>query len=79
MININYFKKAVTSAMRKNARWSGMGVSGLRMGGLGNSMGLRSAQMNSKDSQKKEVNHTVYVYKSPSNLICINKLYRRIL
>jgi brefeldin A-resistance guanine nucleotide exchange factor 1 len=41
--------------MRKNARWSGMGVSGLRMGGLGNSMGLRSAQINSKDSHKKEV------------------------
>ncbi|OAC99682.1 hypothetical protein MUCCIDRAFT_136379 [Mucor lusitanicus CBS 277.49] len=31
---------AVTSAMRKNARWSGMGVNGLRMGSLGNSMGL---------------------------------------
>lgn len=47
---------AVTSAMRKNARWSGMGVSGLRMGGLGNSMGLRSAQMHSKDSHTKEEN-----------------------
>lgn len=32
---------AVTSAMRKNARWSGMNVNGLNMGGLGMSMGLR--------------------------------------
>jgi hypothetical protein len=46
---------AVTSAMRKNARWSGMGVNGLRMGSLGNSMGLRSAQMNLKDSNTREV------------------------
>ena len=44
---------AVTSAMRKNARWSGIGVSGLRMGSLGNSMGLRSAQLHSKDSPKE--------------------------
>lgn len=41
--------------MRKNARWSGMGVNGLRMGGLGNSMGLRSAQMHAKDLNTKEV------------------------
>jgi hypothetical protein len=41
--------------MRKNARWSGMGVNGLRMGGLGNSMGLRSAQMHTKDSNTREV------------------------
>jgi brefeldin A-resistance guanine nucleotide exchange factor 1 len=47
--------------MRKNARWSGMGVSGLRMGGLGNSMGLRSARMqggpggNNKDANMKDV------------------------
>lgn len=27
--------------MRKNARWSGMNVNGLNMGGLGMSMGLR--------------------------------------
>ncbi|KAI8095249.1 hypothetical protein BDF21DRAFT_405503 [Thamnidium elegans] len=47
---------AVTSAMRKNARWSGMGVTGLRMGGLGNSMGLRSAQMHAKDLNAKEEN-----------------------
>ncbi|KAF0385373.1 Sec7-domain-containing protein [Gigaspora margarita] len=32
---------SVTSAMRKNSRWSGMSVSGLNMGGLGMSMGLR--------------------------------------
>ncbi|KAI8385758.1 hypothetical protein BD560DRAFT_321873 [Blakeslea trispora] len=42
--------------MRKNARWSGIGVSGLRMGSLGNSMGLRSAQMNIKDPSAKEKN-----------------------
>ncbi|KAI8979713.1 hypothetical protein BDF20DRAFT_1000955 [Mycotypha africana] len=47
---------AVTSAMRKNARWSGMGVSGLRMGRLGNSMGLRSAQSHMKDSNTKKEN-----------------------
>ncbi|KAL9550016.1 hypothetical protein PS6_005777 [Mucor atramentarius] len=47
---------AVTSAMRKNARWSGMGVNGLRMGSLGNSMGLRSAQTNTKDSNTREEN-----------------------
>lgn len=42
--------------MRKNARWSGMGVvNGLRMGSLGNSMGLRSAQVHSKDSNTREV------------------------
>ncbi|CAO3591629.1 unnamed protein product [Absidia cylindrospora] len=32
---------AVTSAMRKNARWSGTQVSGFHMGGLGTRMGLR--------------------------------------
>ncbi|ORZ20667.1 hypothetical protein BCR42DRAFT_409247 [Absidia repens] len=32
---------AVTSAMRKNARWSGTKVSGFHMGGLGTRMGLR--------------------------------------
>ncbi|CAG8498558.1 8615_t:CDS:10, partial [Ambispora leptoticha] len=32
---------SVTSAMRKNSRWSGMSVSRLNMGGLGMSMGLR--------------------------------------
>ncbi|KAI9483078.1 MAG: hypothetical protein EXX96DRAFT_478742 [Benjaminiella poitrasii] len=41
--------------MRKNARWSGMGVSGLRMGGLGNSMGLRSTQLNTKDANTRQV------------------------
>src|SRR6266540_3660439 len=35
---------AVTSAMRKNSRWSGMSVSGLNMGGLGLSMGLRGGR-----------------------------------
>lgn len=49
------FDIAVTSAMRKNARWSGVGVSGLSMGSLGDSMGLRSVQMNINDSNKKEV------------------------
>ncbi|CAJ0627581.1 11413_t:CDS:10 [Entrophospora sp. SA101] len=32
---------SVTSAMRKNSRWSGMNVTGLNMGGLGINMGLR--------------------------------------
>lgn len=54
---------AVTSAMRKNARWSGMGVNGLRMGSLGNSMGLRSAQTNTKDSNTREVCVCGYVNK----------------
>ncbi|KAI9494797.1 hypothetical protein BDB00DRAFT_817115 [Zychaea mexicana] len=40
---------AVTSAMRKNARWSGMNVNGLNMGGLGMSMGLRKGQANAKE------------------------------
>jgi len=35
---------AVTSAMRKNSRWSGMSVNGLNMGGLGISMGLRGGK-----------------------------------
>ncbi|KAI8641644.1 hypothetical protein BD408DRAFT_345726 [Parasitella parasitica] len=42
--------------MRKNARWSGMGANGLRMGSLGNSMGLRSAQMEMKDPNTRELN-----------------------
>lgn len=49
--------------MRKNARWSGVGVTGLRMGGLGNSMGLRSAQMHAKDLNAKEVCLRSYVRK----------------
>ncbi|CAJ0745271.1 24891_t:CDS:10 [Entrophospora sp. SA101] len=32
---------SVTSAMRKNSRWSGMNVNSLNMGGLGINMGLR--------------------------------------
>ncbi|KAF7725729.1 GDP/GTP exchange factor for ARF [Apophysomyces ossiformis] len=39
---------AVTSAMRKNARWSGMGVRGINMGNLGMNMGLRK-KVNAKD------------------------------
>jgi hypothetical protein len=35
---------AVTSAMRKNSRWSGMSDNGLNMGGLGISMGLRGGK-----------------------------------
>lgn len=41
--------------MRKNTRWSGMGVNGLRMGALGSSMGLRTVQMHAKDLNTKEV------------------------
>ncbi|KAI8142216.1 hypothetical protein BJV82DRAFT_615987 [Fennellomyces sp. T-0311] len=44
---------AVTSAMRKNARWSGMNVNGLNMGGLGMSMGLRQGQANAKESHAR--------------------------
>ncbi|KAF9199600.1 GDP/GTP exchange factor for ARF [Haplosporangium sp. Z 27] len=38
---------SVTSAMRRNSRWSGMSVSGLTMGSLGMNMGLRG-----RDNQK---------------------------
>ncbi|KAG0329161.1 GDP/GTP exchange factor for ARF [Dissophora globulifera] len=40
---------SVTSAMRRNSRWSGMSVSGLSMGSLGMNMGLRGRD-NQKDS-----------------------------
>lgn len=46
---------AVTSAMRKNARWSGMNVSGLNMGGLGMSMGLRQGH----SAKESHSNHQV--------------------
>lgn len=42
--------------MRKSARWSGMNVSNLQMGSLGDSMGLRSGRTYTKDSSTKEVN-----------------------
>ena len=45
-----YYLSAVTSAMRKNSRWSGISVSGLNMGSLGMSMGLRTGLSNGKDS-----------------------------
>ncbi|GJJ73716.1 golgi-specific brefeldin A-resistance guanine nucleotide exchange factor 1 [Entomortierella parvispora] len=35
---------SVTSAMRRNSRWSGMSVSGLNMGSLGMNMGLRGRE-----------------------------------
>ncbi|OBZ90807.1 hypothetical protein A0J61_01144 [Choanephora cucurbitarum] len=60
---------AVTSAMRKNARWSGVGVTGLRMGTLGNTMGLRNAQMNMKDSSVKEKNPLMEGFNSLKNYI----------
>ncbi|SAL99274.1 hypothetical protein [Absidia glauca] len=44
---------AVTSAMRKNARWSGTNVSGLHMGGLGMSMGLRKGKSHAQDRDLK--------------------------
>ncbi|KAF9987686.1 GDP/GTP exchange factor for ARF [Modicella reniformis] len=40
---------SVTSAMRRNSRWSGMSVSGLSMGSLGMNMGLRGRE-NQKDT-----------------------------
>ncbi|KAF9927841.1 GDP/GTP exchange factor for ARF [Linnemannia zychae] len=39
---------SVTSAMRRNSRWSGMSVSGMSMGSLGMNMGLRGRE-NQKD------------------------------
>ncbi|KAF8938517.1 GDP/GTP exchange factor for ARF [Haplosporangium gracile] len=39
---------SVTSAMRRNSRWSGMSVSGMSMGSLGMNMGLRGRE-NPKD------------------------------
>ncbi|KAG0746337.1 hypothetical protein G6F57_000076 [Rhizopus arrhizus] len=45
---------AVTSAMRKNGRWSSMNTSNFRMGALGGSMGLRTGRRNIKDSSLKE-------------------------
>ncbi|KAG0206857.1 GDP/GTP exchange factor for ARF [Mortierella sp. GBA30] len=39
---------SVTSAMRRNSRWSGMSVSGLSLGSLGMNMGLRGRE-NQKD------------------------------
>ncbi|CAO3585256.1 unnamed protein product [Absidia cylindrospora] len=44
---------AVTSAMRKNARWSGTSVNGLHMGGLGMSMGLRQGKSHGHDRDMK--------------------------
>lgn len=41
--------------MRKHARWSGMNVSNIRMGNLGNTMGLRSGRVKTRDSSLKEV------------------------
>ena len=49
---------AVTSAMRKNSRWSGISVSGLHMGSLGMSMGLRSGLTSGKDGNyRNQVSH----------------------
>ncbi|KAI9318923.1 hypothetical protein BX666DRAFT_1854919 [Dichotomocladium elegans] len=39
--------------MRKNARWSGMNVNGLNMGGLGMSMGLRKGHVNGKETHSR--------------------------
>lgn len=49
-LKTNYWL-AVTSAMRKNARWAGMNVGGLGMGSLGISMGLRKGQGNTKETR----------------------------
>ncbi|KAM3588523.1 GDP/GTP exchange factor for ARF [Umbelopsis sp. WA50703] len=48
---------AVTSAMRKNSRWSGISVSGLNMGSLGMSMGLRTGLSGGKDSNYRNQVH----------------------
>ena len=48
--------------MRKNARWSGMNVNGLNMGGLGMSMGLRKGQANAKEPHTR--NQVMYIYLS---------------
>ncbi|RUS18465.1 hypothetical protein BC937DRAFT_88745 [Endogone sp. FLAS-F59071] len=40
---------SVTSAMRRNSRWSGMSVSGLGMSSLGMNMGLRRGRNGGKD------------------------------
>ncbi|CAG8495510.1 3078_t:CDS:10 [Funneliformis caledonium] len=50
---------AVTSAMRKNSRWSGMSVSGLNMGGLGISMGLRGGRSSvNENDYRNQINET---------------------
>ncbi|KAF9437726.1 GDP/GTP exchange factor for ARF [Entomortierella beljakovae] len=45
---------SVTSAMRRNSRWSGMSVSGLSMGSLGMNMGLRGRE-NQKDGNYRNL------------------------
>ncbi|CAG8513943.1 11930_t:CDS:10 [Ambispora gerdemannii] len=45
---------SVTSAMRKNSRWSGMSVSRLNMGGLGMSMGLRGRTAVAEDTFRSQ-------------------------
>ncbi|CAI2169955.1 2331_t:CDS:10 [Funneliformis geosporum] len=50
---------AVTSAMRKNSRWSGMSVSSLNMGGLGISMGLRGGRSSiNENDYRNQLNET---------------------
>ena len=46
---------SVTSAMRRNSRWSGMSVSGLTMGGLGMNMGLRGRENQKEGIYRNQV------------------------
>ncbi|KAF9978302.1 hypothetical protein BGZ73_002893 [Actinomortierella ambigua] len=45
---------SVTSAMRRNSRWSGMSVSGLSMGSLGMNMGLRGREYQKEGSYRNQ-------------------------
>ena len=48
--------------MRKNARWSGMNVNGLNMGGLGMSMGLRKGHgSNSELHSRNQVSERLII------------------
>ncbi|RUS35496.1 hypothetical protein BC938DRAFT_482565 [Jimgerdemannia flammicorona] len=47
----------VTSAMRRNSRWSGMSVSGLGMSSLGMNMGLRQGRVGGKDGHYRNQAH----------------------
>lgn len=46
---------SVTSAMRRNSRWSGMSVSGLSMGSLGMNMGLRGRENQKEGAYRNQV------------------------
>ncbi|KAG0227252.1 GDP/GTP exchange factor for ARF [Mortierella sp. GBA43] len=56
---------SVTSAMRRNSRWSGMSVSGLSMGSLGMNMGLRGRE-NQKDGTYRTQVQEIRLFYAPS-------------